>query len=71
MKFAETLHKLPTQLERVWGKIKGYRWKGNNVVGGIYDESGHVLCEKEEVRKRWKEYYITLTGGRTMYNTVK
>ena len=41
------------------------------MVGRIYDESGHVLCEKEEVRKRWKEYCITLTGGRTMHNKVK
>ena len=41
------------------------------MVGGIYNESGQVLFEEEEVRKRWKKYCITLTWGRTMHNKVK
>ena len=26
----------------------------------ICDKSGQVLCEEEEVRKRWKEYFAAL-----------
>ena len=38
MKFGETLQELSTQLKSLWAKLKA-RWKGNNVVGRIYDES--------------------------------
>jgi len=41
------------------GKDKGKK-KGNNEVERV---SGHVLCEKEEVRKRWKDYFSSLPQG--------
>ena len=29
-------------------------------MGRVCDESGQVLCEEEEVRKRWKQYFASL-----------
>ena len=44
---------------RFWSKIRA-RTKGSSEVGRVCDESGQVLCEEEEVRKRWKEYFASL-----------
>ena len=32
-------------------------------MGRVCDESGQVLCEEEEVRKRWKQYFASLLQG--------
>ena len=32
-------------------------------MGRVCDESGQVLCEEEEVRNRWKEYFASLLQG--------
>ena len=44
---------------RFWAKIRA-RTKGSSEVERVCDESGQVLCEEEEVRKRWKEYFASL-----------
>ena len=47
---------------RFWAKIRA-RTKGNNEVGRICDKSGQMLCDEEEVRERWKEYFASLLQG--------
>ena len=47
---------------RFWVKIRD-RTKGSSEVGRVCDESGQVLCEEEEVRNRWKEYFASLLQG--------
>ena len=47
---------------RFWAKIRD-RTKGSSEVGRVCDESGQVLCEEEEVRNRWKEYFASLLQG--------
>ena len=62
-KFGETLQEdFQHNQRRFWAKIRAKR-KGNNEVGRVCDESGQVLCEEEEVRKRWKEYFASLLQG--------
>ena len=51
-KFGETLQEdFQHNQRRFWAKIRARR-KGDNEVGRVCDDSGQVLCEEEEVRKR-------------------
>ena len=34
--------------------------KGSHEVGKVCDENGQVICEEEEIRERWKEYFSSL-----------
>lgn len=62
-KFGETLQEdFQHNQRRFWAKIRARR-KGDNEVGRVCDDSGQVLCEEEEVRKRWKEYFAALLQG--------
>ena len=53
---------------RFWAKIRA-RTKGNNEVGRICDKSGQMLCNEEEVRERWKEYFASLLQGEEVQQT--
>ena len=35
--------------------------KGSHEVGRVCDENWQVVCEEEEVRERWKEYFASLS----------
>ena len=51
-KFGETLQEeFQHNQKRFWAKTRGKR------------VSGQVLCEEEEVRKRWKDYFSSLLQG--------
>ena len=62
-KIGETLQgDIQHSQSRFWAKIND-RTKGSSEVGRVCDESGQVLCEEEEVRNRWKEYFASLLQG--------
>ena len=42
-----------------WRKIRTAT-KGSDKVGRVCDENGQVLCEEDEVRARWKDYFESL-----------
>ena len=53
---------------RFWAKIRA-RTKGNNEVGRICDKSGQMLCDEEEIKERWKEYFASLLQGEEVQQT--
>ena len=45
--------------KRFWASIRS-TVKCNREMERICDDNGQVLCEEEEVRMRWKDYFATL-----------
>ena len=60
IKFGESLQVDFVKNQRnFWGKIRG-TVKGSHEAGRVCDENGQVICEEDQVRGRWKEYFASL-----------
>ena len=60
IKFGESLQVDFVKNQRnFWGKISG-TVKGSHEAGRVCDENGQVICEEDQVRGRWKEYFASL-----------
>ena len=60
IKFGESLQVDFVKNQRnLWGKIRG-TVKGSHEAGRVCDENGQVICEEDQVRGRWKEYFASL-----------
>ena len=60
IKFGESLQVDFVKNQRnFWGKIRA-TVKGSHEAGRVCDENGQVICEEDQVRGRWKEYFASL-----------
>ena len=57
-----------TNQKKFWTSIQS-TVKGNQDVGRICDNDGLVLCDEEEVRARWKDYFASLLESDQNSNT--
>ena len=53
---------------KFWASIRS-TVKGKQDVGRICDNNGQVLCDEEEVRTRWKDYFASLLESDLNSNT--
>ena len=60
IKFSKTLQSDFVKNQRdFWGKIRA-TVKGSHEAGRVCDENGQVICEEDQVKGRWKEYFASL-----------
>ena len=59
IKFGESLQVDFAKNQKYWRKI-GATVKGSHEAGRVCDENGQVICEEDQVRRRWKEYFASL-----------
>ncbi|XP_066952522.1 uncharacterized protein [Macrobrachium rosenbergii] len=64
----------PPEREKTIYRIAEARRKDRQDVGGvgiIEDENGNILTEKEEVKRRWKEYFSQLLNTENEYGELE